>query len=115
MERYKGSVFDDTKIGCMKIPPIHLDYDDDFKPKQPSFRNIPFFYQEQVSNLLKFLKEEKVITDVDPRESYDCVMNVVVTDKSNGQIRMNIDNKHPEKPRSEPDKIPCPNSTRDST
>ena len=115
VERYKGSVFDDTKIGCMKIPPIHLDYDDDFKPKQPSFRNIPFFYQEQVSNLLKFLKEEKVITDVDPRESYDCVMNVVVTDKSNGQIRMNIDNKHPEKPRSEPDKIPCPNPTRDST
>ena len=90
--RYKGSVFDDTKIGCMKIPPIHLDYNNDFKPKQPSFRNIPFFYQEQVSNLLKFLREEKVITDVDPRESYDCVMNVVVTDKSNGQIRMNIDN-----------------------
>jgi hypothetical protein len=90
--RYKGSVFDDTKIGCMKIPPIHLDYNNDFKPKQPSFRNIPFFYLEQVSNLLKFLREEKVITDVDPRESYDCVMNVVVTDKSNGQIRMNIDN-----------------------
>ena len=44
VEKYKGSVFDDTKIGCMKIPPIHLDYDNDFKPKQPSFRNIPFFY-----------------------------------------------------------------------
>ena len=90
--RYKGSVFNDTKIGCMKIQPIHLDYDTDFKPRQPSFRNIPFFYQEQVSKLLQFLKEEKVISDVDPRQSYDCVMNVVITDKANGQIRMNIDN-----------------------
>ena len=57
VNRYKGSVFDDTKIGCMKIQPIHLDYDAEFKPRQPSFRNIPFFYQEQVSNLLSFLKE----------------------------------------------------------
>ena len=92
VNRYKGSVFNDTKIGCMKIQPIHLDYDADFKPRQPSFRNIPFFYQEQVSNLLSFLKEEGVISDVDPRQSFDCVMNVVITDKANGQIRMNIDN-----------------------
>ena len=92
VNRYKGSVFNDTKIGCMKIQPIHLDYDTDFKPQQPSFRNIPFFYQEQVSKLLRFLKEEKVISDVDPRQSYDCVMNVVITDKANNQIRMNIDN-----------------------
>ena len=56
VNRYKGSVFNDTKIGCMKIQPIHLDYDADFKPRQPSFRNIPFFYQEQVSNLLSFLR-----------------------------------------------------------
>ena len=90
--QYKGSVFDDTKIGCMKVPPVHLDYETDFKPRQPPFRNIPFFYQERVSNLLQFLKEQGVVTDVDPRKSYDCVMNVVITDKSNGQIRMNIDN-----------------------
>ena len=44
--RYKGSVFYDTKIGCMKVPPVHLDYETDFKPRQPPFRNIPFFYQE---------------------------------------------------------------------
>ena len=33
--QYKGSVFDETKIGCMKVPPVHLDYETDFKPRQP--------------------------------------------------------------------------------
>ena len=63
-----------------------------FQPKQPTFRNIPVHYQDKVSDLLQFLREQGVITDVDPRKSYDCVMNVVITDKSQGQIRMNIDN-----------------------
>jgi hypothetical protein len=92
VEGHKGSVFNDAKIGLMKIPPIHLDYDTGYTPKQPTFRNIPVFYQDRVSELLQFLREEKVITDVDPRMSHDCVMNVVITDKANGQIRMNIDN-----------------------
>ena len=76
----------------MKIPPIHLDYDTNFQPKQPTFRNIPAHYQERFSDLLRFLWEQGVITDIDPRKSYDCVMNVVITDKAQGQIRMNIDN-----------------------
>ena len=92
VDRYKGSVFDDNKIGLMRIPPIHLDYHTGFQPKQPTFRNIPVYYQDRVSDLLQFLREQAVITDVDPRKSYDCVMNVVITDKSQGQIRMNIDN-----------------------
>ena len=92
VNRYKGSVFDDSRIGLMKIPPIHLDYDTNFQPKQPTFRNIPAHYQERVSDLLRFLREQGVITDIDPRKSYDCVMNVVITDKAQGQIRMNIDN-----------------------
>ena len=33
-----------------------------------------------------------MISNVDPRQSFDCVMNVAITDKANGQIRMNIDN-----------------------
>jgi hypothetical protein len=60
--------------------------------KQPTFRNIPVHYQDRLSELLQFLREQGVITDVDPRKSYGCVMNVVITDKSQGQIRMNIDN-----------------------
>ena len=45
-----------------------------------------------VSKLLEFLREQGVITDVDPRETYECIMNVVITDKKQGAIRMNIDN-----------------------
>ena len=68
--KYKGSVFDDDTVGLMKIPPIHLDYDKDFQPKQPAYRIIPFFYQSRVSNLLNFLREQNVISDVDLRNSY---------------------------------------------
>ena len=92
VDRYQGLVFDDNKVGCIRTKPIHLDYEEEFKPKQPPFRNFPIHYQGEVSKLLEFLRTQGVITDVDPRESYDCVMNVVITDKSNGQIRMNIDN-----------------------
>ena len=70
---------------------ICTEYEQKFKPVQPRFRNIPIHYQERVSALLNFLREQKVITDVDPRKSYECIMNVVITDKKEGQIRMNID------------------------
>ena len=92
VEEYKGTVFDDNKIGNMKTDPIHLEYDDQFVPEQPRFRNIPMHYRQEVSKHLKFLREQKVITDVDPRNPYECVMNVVITDKKEGNIRMNIDN-----------------------
>ena len=92
VKHYKGSVFDDTRVGLMQIPPIHLDYDTSHTPAQPQFRNIPFHYRERVSNHLKFLREQGVISDVDPRQSYKCVMNCVITDKNGDEIRMNIDN-----------------------
>ena len=76
----------------MNTDPTHLEYDDKFVPEQPRFRNIPMHYRQEVSKHLKFLREQKVITDVDPRNSYECVMNVVITDKKEGNIRMNIDN-----------------------
>ena len=72
--------------------PIHLEYDPTFKPTQPPFHNVPLPYQPQLSDHLIFLREQGVITDVDPRNTYECVMNVVITDKKNGNIRMNIDN-----------------------
>ena len=92
VDHYKGSVFDDTRVGLMNIPPIHLDYDAGHTPVQPQFRNIPFHYRDRVSKHLQFLREQGVISDVDPRESYKCVMNCVITDKSGDEIRMNIDN-----------------------
>ena len=92
VEKFKGLVFSQNKIGKLKTPPIHLEYDQTFQPIQPMFRNVPIHYQPQVSELLEFLCNEGVVTDVDPRKSYDCVMNVVITDKWNGNIHMNIDN-----------------------
>ena len=35
---------------------------------------------------MKVVSKQKVISDVEPRGSYNCVMNVVITDKRNGQI-----------------------------
>ena len=92
VKQYQGLVFDDKKVGSIETTPIHLDYATNFKPTQPRYRNVPIHYQKPVSDLLAFLRSEGVITDVDPRNSYDCVMNVVITDKKNGDIRMNIDN-----------------------
>ena len=89
---YKSSVFREN-IGCIVQEQIHLDYVEGFKPIQPEYRSIPIRYQSKVSECLEFLREEDVIEDVDPKESYDCVMNVVITDKkAPGEIRMNIDN-----------------------
>ena len=76
----------------MKVPPAHLEYDITLKPKQPSFRNVLIHYQSELSKLLYFLRNEGVITDVDPRGNYDCVMNFVITDKKSGHIRINNDN-----------------------
>ena len=90
--KYKGTVFDDEKVGKLSTEPIHLDYDTKFIPQQPRYRSIPIHYQAEVSKLLKFLREQGVITDVDPRTPYQCIMNVVITDKKQGNIRMNIDN-----------------------
>ena len=92
VELYKGSVFPEGKVGKVDCTPVSLPIDQNFKPNQPPFRNVPIHYQEKVSNLLQFLRENDVITDVDPKEINNCIMNVVITDKSNGEIRMNIDN-----------------------
>ena len=93
VDQYKSSVFN-GHVGKMKQEPIHLDYVEGFHPKQPPYRPIPIHYQKKVSDHLEFLRQEGVIEDVDPKESYECVMNVVITDKpkSPGDIRMNIDN-----------------------
>ena len=92
IDKYKGLVFKENGIGKMKCDPIHLDYDPVHKPSLPPFHNVPLHYQKEVSDHLEFLRCQGVITDVDPKKSYDCVMNVVITDKKNGSIRMNIDN-----------------------
>ena len=91
VRKCKGVVFNGQNIGKINCEPIHLEYESDFKPEQPRFRNVQINYQPKVSKLLDFLRKQDVIEDVDPKDNYDCVMNVVVTDKKNGSIRMKID------------------------
>ena len=91
VDEFKGTVFT-NKIGCMKTSPVVLDFDPKFKPTQPPFRPIPIHYREKISEHLQKLREEGVITDVDPRKPYECVMNTVITEKTTpGEVRMNID------------------------
>ena len=92
VEEFQGSVFT-GHIGKIKTEPIHLDYDQKFKPTQPPYHPTPLHYRDKLSKHLEHLREEGVITDVDPRQTYDCVLNVVISEKATpGEIRMNIDN-----------------------
>ena len=91
VEEFTGTVFTD-KIGCMKTSPVVLDFDPKFKPTQPPYRPIPIHYRDKISSHLQKLRDEGIITDVDPRKSYPCVMNTVITEKATpGEVRMNID------------------------
>ena len=76
----------------MKVPPVHFKFDKGFKLKQLSLRNVPIHYQFQVSKLLDYFRKKSVIKDVNPRGNYDCVRDVVLTDKKNSHIRMGVDN-----------------------
>jgi hypothetical protein len=90
-EEYIGTVFHNKKVGQLQRKPAHLDFNENFKPTQQNYRPISLHYREKLSKLLKFLREEDVIEDVDPNNTYDCILNVVITDKNDGDIRMNID------------------------
>ena len=78
VQSYEGVVFNDNKVGKLITTPIHLEYDKEHIPEQPRFHNVPIHYQPEVSKLLKFLRQQNVITDVDPRDPYECIMNVVL-------------------------------------
>ena len=53
---------------------------------------IPYAYQPKLSAHLRNLRRDKVITDVDPSEPIDCILNVTICEKkTEGEIRMNID------------------------
>ena len=92
VEEFKGSVFT-GHIGKIKTDPLKLDYDSKIKPIQLPYHPIPTHYRDKLSRHPEHLREEGVITNVDPRQTYDCVLNVIITEKATpGDIRMNIDN-----------------------
>ena len=76
VEKFKGSVFNEKKIGKLKCEPVSLPSDPNFKPTQPPFRNVPLHYQRKVSDLLSFLRENDVIEDVDPKEINECIYSM---------------------------------------
>ena len=41
VQRYQGLVFSDKKVGCLKVKPVHIDYEQKFTPKQTPLRNSP--------------------------------------------------------------------------
>ena len=85
-----GSVFSD-RTGRMKIPPVKLEYEEGFVPTQPHRQVIPHAYQPKLSAHLRNLRRDQVITDVDPSEPIDCILNVTICEKkTEGEIRMNI-------------------------
>ena len=91
VDQFKGSVFN-NHIGLIKTDPIKYNFDPKIKPTQPPYHPVPLHYRDKLSKHLQYLREEGVITDVDPRQPYDCVLNVVITDKATpGEIRMNVD------------------------
>ena len=85
-----GPVFSD-RTGLMKISPVKLEYEEGFVPTQPHRQIIPYAYQPKLSAHLRNLRRDKVITDVDPSEPIDCILNVTFVKKTEGEIRMNID------------------------
>ena len=44
---YQGLDFDDAKV-----PPVYLEYEKEFMPNQPPFRNVPIQYESEVNKLL---------------------------------------------------------------
>ena len=81
IDEYTGSVFT-THVGLIKTNPVKFEIDPKFKPTQLPHHLMSLNYRFKVSKHLQCLREEGFITDVDPRQAHDCVLNVVITDKS---------------------------------
>ena len=91
ISRYSGTVLTE-RIGCMKIPPVKLQYEEGFRPVQPPPYPIPYHYRDRLAEHIKRLKKEGIIEDVEPAEAIDCVLNTTITEKKTaGAIRMNVD------------------------
>ena len=91
--QYTGTVLTD-KVGSMRIRPVKLRYEADFKPTQPPRYPVPFHYKDRLSTHLDKLRREGVIEDVDPSQPIDCVLNIAISEKKTaGSIRMNIDDR----------------------
>ena len=87
------SVFDPKRIGTMKNrKPIILHRNEEKRIISQPYRPIAPQLEEELSDHLQFLRDNKKIVDVDPNvETVESYSNVVLSRKKNGDIRMNLD------------------------
>ena len=87
------NIFDPQKIGTMKNrKPIILHGNEEKRIISQPYRPIAPQLEEELSDLLQFLRDNKKIVDVDPNvETVESYSNVVLSRKTNGDMRMNLD------------------------
>ena len=88
-----AEVFDPDRIGKMiNRAPITLHGKEDQRIISQPMRPIPPQFREELSTHLEFLRKNGKIVDVDPNtETVECYSNVVISRKSSGDLRMNLD------------------------
>ena len=76
-------------IGCHKYRQIKLDIDSTVTPKIQAQMKIPFAKREPLEEILSELEKEDIIEEVQGPKEW--ISNLVLTPKSDGKLRMNID------------------------
>ena len=90
-----GLLTDTAKPGDAAVK-FHIDQT--VPPVAARYHPPPLAYQDQLSEHLQELRDSHKIEDIDPSEYCPWVSNVVITEKKQqGQIRMNIDMRQPNK------------------
>ena len=78
-------------IGKLKDQKVKFNIDNSVEPKVAPYRPVPIAYQKSLPDHLDTLRQSGKIEDV-PRDTHTgWVSNVVITEKKNKSIRMNID------------------------
>ena len=78
-------------IGLLKDQQIKLHIDEKVEPVVAPYRAVPLAFQEALSKHLEELRQNGKIEDVPQDAHSGWVSNVVITQKKNGTLRMNID------------------------
>ncbi len=90
-EKYKP-IFDGHIGKMINRKPIVFQADEDKRIVSQPYRPIPAEYRPEISQHLQFLRENGKIVDVNPNvERVDACSNIVVSRKTSGALRMNID------------------------
>ncbi len=86
-----ASIFDGHIGKMMNRKPIVFQADDTRIVSQP-YRPIPLQFQQEISEHLQFLRDNNKLVDVNPNiDRIENCMNLVISRKSSGKLRMNVD------------------------